>query len=317
MRRRTLSVLPLLTLLPHAARADSFGAFVAGVRAQARGEGISEATLDAAFAGVRPNQTVIDKDHHQAEFTLTWPEYRERIVSDKRLVSGRVAVRRQAGLLTQVSARYGVDAGVIGGIWGIESNFGDTRGTYNVVESLATLAWEGRRAAFFRAELMAALKILQRGDITPARMTSSWAGAMGQPQFMPTSFVRMAVDWDGDGRRDIWDDSGDVFASIANYLAVSGWRAGEPWGQPVRVPAGFASGGRDDRRTLAEWTRAGVRRPDATAFGRPDAVGAVIVPDGGTEAFMVYANFGAIRRYNPSDFYALAVGLLGDGIRAG
>ena len=318
MRRRALlaglAASPWMGLPPSVAQAqDGFAGFLAGVRPEARRAGISDATLDAAFAGIRPNQKVIDADRKQPEFTMTWARYRGFTMSDKRIERGRAACAASRTLLQQVSDRYRVDSAVIAGIWGLESNFGTDTGSYNVIEALATLAWEGRRASFFRTQLIAALKILEHGDVAPSRMLGSYAGAMGQPQFMPDSYLRYAVDFDGTGRRDIWTSQGDVLGSIANYLAKSGWQSGEPWGQPVQVPAGFAAAGREERRSLGEWQRAGVRREDGTAFSRPDPLGAVVQPDGpGGDAYMVYGNFAAIRRYNPSDFYALAVGLLGD-----
>jgi membrane-bound lytic murein transglycosylase B len=204
------------------------------------------------------------------------------------------------------------------GIWGLESNYGGFTGGFNVVEALATLAWDGRRASFFRPELLTALKILDHHDIGPGQMTSSYAGAMGQPQFMPSAYVHYAVDFDGDGRRDIWNSRADSLGSIANYLLQVGWRPNEPWGQPILLPSGFdAPTGREQRRSLGQWMQLGVRRIDRTAFTRSDVTGAVLLPDGpGGDAFMVYANFAAIRRYNPSDFYALAVGLLGETVVA-
>jgi membrane-bound lytic murein transglycosylase B len=315
MRRRIL--LGGLAAAPFAAaRAQEagFANFLAGLRPEARRAGISDATLDAAFANIHPNQKVIDADRKQPEFTLTWAKYKGFTMSDKRIERGRAAVAANRSLLTSVSQRYRVDPGVIAGIWGLESNFGTNTGSYNVIEALATLAWEGRRASFFRAQLIAALKIIEHGDVAPASMLGSYAGAMGQPQFMPDSYLRFAVDYDGTGKRDIWTSTGDVLGSIANYLAKSGWVYGEPWGQPIIVPAAMDSGtGREQRRSLGEWQRLGVRRADGSAFTRTDPQGAVIQPDGsGTEAYMVYGNFGAIRRYNPSDFYALAVGSLGD-----
>ena len=186
-----------------------------------------------------------------------------------------------------------------------------------MIEALATLAADGRHDGFFRTELLAALRILDHGDITLARMTGSYAGAMGQPQFMPSSYLTYAVDFDGTGRRDIWDNRNDALASMANYLAKSGWQAGEPWGQLVRVPAGFDAGpnGRDDRRSLGAWGRLGVTRADGAGFSRAEVLGAVVMPDGvGGEAYMTYGNFGVIRLYNPSDLYALSVGLLGSRI---
>ncbi len=314
MRRRFL--LAGLAATPWAVAAqESFGAFVSGVKAEARRGGIREATLDAAFAGVGPNQKVIEADRKQPEFTMTWARYRSFTTSDKRVARGREAYGANRALFARVAERYRVDVQPVAGIWGLESNFGTDTGSYNVIEALATLAWEGRRAAFFRSQLIAALKILDHGDIAPARMLGSYAGAMGQPQFMPDSYQRYAVDFEGNGRRDIWDSRADVLASIANYLSASGWRYGEPSSQPVRVPPNLeaASVGREVRRTLGEWQRMGVRREDGSGFLRPDPVGAVVMPDGdGGAAFMVFANFAAIRRYNPSDFYALSVQLLGD-----
>ena len=311
MRRRVL--LGGLAAAPFAAYGQgSFDGFLSGVRAEARRAGVRDATLDAAFAGIAPNQKVIDADRRQPEFTMTWARYRSFTMSDKRIARGREACAANRDLFARVSDRYRVDPAPIAGIWGLESNFGTDTGSYNVVEALATLAWEGRRASFFRSQLLAALRILDHGDVAPGRMLGSYAGAMGQPQFEPDSYLRYAVDFDGDGRRDIWDSRGDVLGSIANYLASSGWRLGEPSCQPVQVPPGFDAAGRDARKPLGEWHRLGVRREDGSAFDRTDPLGAVVMPDGaGGAAFMVYANFAAIRRYNPSDYYALAVGLLG------
>ena len=315
LTRRSLSL--AATLLPLAAHAQGgFAVFVEGVKAEARRAGIREATLQSAFAGVAPNQRVIELDQRQPEFTLTWPDYRARVLPESRLQAARANYARQSGLLAQVSRRYGVDPSIIVGIWGIESAFGSNKGNYRLVEALSTLAWEGRRAGYFRKELLNALRILDAGDVTPARMTSGYAGAMGQPQFMPSSYLSYAVDFDGDGRRDIWDSVPDVFGSIANYLARNGWRAEEPWGQPVTVPPSLnpAIAGRENRRSLGEWMRLGVERADRRPFSRSDVMGGLVLPDGADpgEGYMVYANFNVIRRYNPSDFYALAVGLLGD-----
>jgi membrane-bound lytic murein transglycosylase B len=311
-RSLILSAPALLAASPGQAQ-DAFGAFVAGVKAEARRAGIRDATLQSAFAGVQPNQRVIELDRKQPEFTLTWPEYRARVLPDTRLQAAREHYAQERSLLAQVQQRYGVDPGVVMGIWGIESAFGTNKGNYRIVEALSTLAFEGRRASYFRSELMNALRILDAGDVTPGQMTGGYAGAMGQPQFMPSSYLRLAVDFEGHGRRDIWNSKPDVFGSIANYLAKSGWKTGEPWGQPVRVPPGM-TGGRDNKRSLGEWTRAGVTRADGSAFTRGEPMGGLVIPDGIApgDGFMVYANFGAIRRYNPSDFYALAVGLLGD-----
>ena len=316
-RRFLLSSASLAAVVPAHAASGGFAAFLAGLRADAVRSGIAPATLDRALAGLAPNQAVLDRDRHQPEFTMTWAQYRALLITEKRIGAGRVAVRENRALLEAVQSRYGVGAGVISGIWGLESSFGAQTGDFHVIEALATLAWDGRRASFFRPELMAALRILDHGDVTPARMTGSYAGAMGQPQFMPTSYLRYAVDFDGSGRRDIWTSRPDVLASIANYLAQSGWRAGETWGQPVILPSGFdtSAAGRETRRPVSAWAAQRVVPADGRWRATADTSGSVLLPDGpGGDAFMVYPNFAAIRRYNPSDFYALAVGLLGDAV---
>ena len=292
---------------------ESFASFLTGIRAEARRTGIMPATLERAFAGVSANQKVLERDRHQPEFTMTWARYRALVINDKRISDGRQAIAANLSLFQKVEQRYGVSSGVIAGIWGLESSFGTGTGDYRVVEALATLAWDGRRASFFREELMAALKILDHGDVMPGAMTGSYAGAMGQPQFMPSSYLRYAVDFEGHGRRDIWNSKPDVLASIANYLARSGWRDGGTWGQPVTVASGIDAPGRDSKRPLSEWIRSGVRPVSGRWVARADTQAGLVAPDGaGGETFVVFDNFAAIRRYNPSDFYAIAVGLIGD-----
>ncbi len=321
-RVAAFSTLPAVGL---AQAAGSFDAFLTGVRREAQGAGVSAATLNRAFANIRPNDRVLELDRRQAEFTLTWEAYRDGRLSAARIDAGRRAYADHRGLLAQVQARTRVSARVIMGIWGLETNYGGFTGSFSVVEALATLAWEGRRAAFFRAELLAALRILDAGHITPERMRGSHAGAMGQPQFMPSSFERFALDFDGDGRRDIWDNRADALGSIGNYLARSGWREGEAWGFEVVLPAGFDLGLAEPSRprpatewpALEQWARMGLRRANGAALGQ--GVGGLIVPQNqerGFQAFMALPNFHAIRRYNPSNFYALTVGMLGDRVTA-
>ncbi len=338
LTRRSLAAAPLLVLaaqagaIPAGAAQDSFTAFLAGVRADAAHAGIRPATLDRALAGLRPNQKVLELDRYQPEFTQTWQHFRATRLSDQRISAGRQAYAQTRDLLASVQARFAVEPQVIMGIWGLETNYGSFLGGFNVIEALATLAWDGRRASFFRPELLDALKILDHGDIAFERMRGSYAGAMGQPQFMPSSYLRLAVDFDGKGRRDIWDSRADSLASIANYLAHSGWRGGEGWGVQVRLPPGFDTtlAGRERGRPLADWQRLGVRRLDGTALagrGGDTLTAGLVLPDGApgaggasagaADAFLVYPNFAAIRRYNPSDYYALSVGLLGDLVAAG
>lgn len=316
-RRLLLATLPAGAAVRAHAAPESFAGFLLGVRAEALKTGISAATLDRAFAGVEPNQTVLQRMRHQPEFTMTWARYRNLLLTGQRMTDGVAAYRRNRALFEAVQQRFGVGPGVIAGIWGIESSFGTKTGDFRVVDALATLAWDSSRPRFFRDELLAALKILQHGDVAPARMTGSYAGAMGQPQFMPTSYLRYAVDFEGTGHRDIWTSRPDVLGSIANYLARNGWRGGGTWGQPVTLPAGFAGteAGRDRRRRLDDWAAQGLRPIAGRWKAGGDTSAALLLPDGiGGEAFLVYPDFAAIRRYNPSDFYALAVGLLGDSI---
>ncbi len=298
-----------------AAPPQGFAAFLAGVRREARQKGISESTLNRALTGLAPNQRVIELDRRQSTGArMTWETYRTRHLTTDRINAGIVAYREVRPLLDSISNRYRVSPRVIMGIWGNETNYGTFQGGMNVIEALATLAWEGRRGAYFRSELMAALKIVDEGHITPDRMKGSWAGALGQPQFMPSNFFRLAVDFDGDGRRDIWNSRADALASIANYLSRSGWQDGETWGREVRLPSGFSTSGqgRDNRRPVSTWARAGVRQADGRELPDSGIPAGLLVPDGTGQAFLVYQNFNVIRRYNASDYYALAVGMLGD-----
>ena len=227
-RRPFLGGVASLAAAPALAQ-GGFDVFLEGVRAEARKAGISAATLQRAFTGIRPNQRVIELDRRQAEGFLSWEEYRDRImVNPTRVQNGQRNFNDNRGLLQSIEARFRVSPRVIVAIWGVETNFGGNTGGFGVMEALATLAWEGRRAEYFRKELLAALRVLEGGHIAAARMTGSWAGAMGQPQFMPTNFERMAVDFDGDGRRDIWDSRADALASIAHYFQKSGWRDARP-----------------------------------------------------------------------------------------
>jgi membrane-bound lytic murein transglycosylase B len=313
LTRRVVLSAPLAALPVSGWAASGFSGFLAGVHAEAVRAGVRPEVADQALHGLRLNPKVIELDNHQPEFTLTWAQYRARVLPEGRLALAREHGVRDAALLNAVTRRYGAEPGVIIGIWGLESGFGAKMGGFSVVESLATLAYSAHRAAYFRKELINALRILNDGDVTTHGLLGSWAGAMGQPQFMPSSYLEYAVDFDGDGRRDIWTNRADVFGSVANYLGRCGWRPGEPWGQPILLPPGFSGAtGRDRMRPLGAWEAEGVRRIDGRSFSRSDVHGAVVQPDGpGTEAFMVYANFHVIRRYNPSDFYALGVGLLG------
>ncbi len=297
--------------------AESFAEWREGVRNEALEIGISAAIFDAAFTDVEPIPRVIELDRSQPEVTLTFDQYVERVVPESRVEKGRTLLTEHRDLLEPIGRKYGVPPRFIVALWGIETNFGQYLGGFPVIASLATLAYDGRRSAYFRQELLQALRILEDGHITPEAMMGSWAGAMGQSQFMPSSFVNYAVDHDGDGRRDIWGTQGDVFASAANYLAQAGWRAGETWGRQVTLPSGFdhALTGLEVKKTLAEWQALGLRRADGSDLPQADIGGSVVLPGGeGGPAYLVYNNYRTIMRWNRSFYFATSVGLLADGI---
>lgn len=303
-----------------AARSGADAAFqhwIGRFRATALRQGIRPSVYDEAFRNVHLNQTVLERASNQSEFVLPIWDYLDRAVSDQRIAGGRAALRKYGRLLDAIQARYGVDKKIVVAIWGMESAYGAQRGNLPLIESLATLAYSGPRSHFFEVQLIDALKIVQHGDVTPARMTGSWAGAMGHTQFMPSSYLQDAVDFSGDGKRDIWsDDPTDALASTAAYLRRAGWTPGQPWGVEVRLPRGFdyAQTGHRVTHDVAEWARLGVRRAGGGAL--PDAgPGQVILPAGARgAAFLVFHNFQVILRYNAADAYALGVGRLADRI---
>lgn len=309
---------PVAAPAPIAEPASSvpFDRFVEGVKTEARRRGISQTTLNLAFAGVRPNSRVIELDRRQAEGGMPWEDYRDRImVTPTRIQNGQRLYRENADLLRRIEQRYRVSPRVVVAIWGVETNYGGNTGGFGVIEALATLAWEGRRATYFRNELLAALKILDEGHIRPDRMRGSWAGAMGQPQFMPSNFDRLAVDFDGDGRRDIWDTRADALGSIAHYFQRAGWREGEPWGREVLPPPGFRIAGADTEtsRPLREFARMGFRDANGNPLPTNGPEARIVLPNRGSgQVFLGHHNLRVIRRYNSPVNYALAVGLLSD-----
>jgi len=302
---------------PALAQDAGFANWVNAFRAEAKTKGIADAVLDDAFRGVAPIPRVIELDRKQPEFTLTFPEYLGRVVNDVRVEKGRQLAAENAKLLQDVSGRYGVPAEIVVALWGIESDFGRLTGGFNVIAALATLAYEGRRATFFRGELINALKIMQSEKMPAASMLGSWAGAMGQCQFMPSSFNAYAVDFNGDGRRDIWTTLPDVLGSAANYLAKSGWKQAEPWGDPVTIVRGIDPAEADlkKKRPLSAWSEAGIVPRNGGFRNPPESQTALLLPDGiAGQAFVVYRNFEVILRWNRSNFFALAVGTLADRI---
>ncbi len=297
-----------------AAAGGNFDQFLNGVKADARRGGVSQATLQRAFAGLQPNQRVIELDRRQSEAVLTWEEYRDRIVSPAKVENGRRHFGENRELLGRIGARYGVSPRVVVAIWGMETNYGSNTGGFGIVEALATLAWEGRRAGYFRGELISALRILDGGHISPERMRGSWAGAMGQPQFMPSNFERLAVDFDGDGRRDIWDSRADALGSIAHYLSRHGWREGEHWGFEVQPPGPVEGYDADTKRPLREWARLGFRRADGGPLPGGETEMGLVQPNRSStgKVYLGGHNLRVIRRYNSPVNYGLAVGMLSD-----
>lgn len=295
-------------------------AWIAEFKPRARAQGITENTLVNAFRGVRLDEDVIRRDRNQSEFTKTIWEYLSSAASQTRIANGKSALSKHQRTLEAIERRYGVDKEVVVAIWGLESAYGTFRGSNNVIQSMATLAYEGRRSAFFEEQLVAALRIIQDGDTSPQNMTGSWAGAMGHTQFMPTSYLSNAVDFNGDGRRDIWsDDPTDALASTAAYLKNAGWNKGQPWGLEVQLPAGFdyTLADRKIKKTPGAWARMGVR--DMNGGTVPDhGKASILLPAGARgAAFMIFDNFAAIERYNPADAYVIGVGHLSDRIDGG
>jgi len=304
---------------PAAAAPHDFAQWVAAFRADALAAGIDEATLQAAFDGVQELPQVVRLDRAQPEFTRTIWDYLDSAVSPQRVTRGQDKLLEVRAHAEAASARYGVPPEIIVAIWGVESNYGSYTGDTPTIDALATLAFEGRRAAWARGQLMAALRILQNGDITRERMRGSWAGAMGQTQFLPSNFLAYAVDADGDGRRDIWGSMADVTASTAHFLAREGWQRGQPWGVEVRLPPGYDLGRADERLRQAsvQWAAEGVRSADGQPLpDLPDA--ALLLPAGARgPAFLVGPNFRTLLRYNNATSYALGVGLLAQRIAGG
>ena len=287
---------------------------------RARQAGVSEPVIRDVLAKARPLDRVIELDRGQPEFTRSFADYYGRRVTEERVRRGREMLERHRSTLTAAQRRYGVPAHYLVAFWGLETNFGSYYGNIPVPDALATLACDARRGPFFTEELLAALRIVDAGDIAPERMVGSWAGAMGNFQFLPSVFLRHAIDADGDGRRDLWQSTEDAILSAANFLQALGWQPELRWGREIRLPDDFdyALAGRDQRRPLADWVDIGI----TDAWGRPlprlDLESAVLVPAGHEgPAFIVYENFDVIMGWNRSEFYALAVGRLADRIAGG
>jgi membrane-bound lytic murein transglycosylase B len=319
-RIATLAMAAVMALSSTGASLANSAAFVAGLWPDAQAMGVSRQAFDASFAGYQPLSRVMELTRRQPEFTQTVADYIGKRITDGQVSKGRSMRGEWAQTLAAVSARYGVQAEVILAIWGMETNFGGYMGGNNTIHALATLTENGYRADFFRRELLTALRIVSDGHVAPQNMVGSWAGAMGHTQFMPTSFMQYAVDYNGDGRKDIWNSVPDALASTANYLRAHGWRAGETWGYEVRLPRGFDFARAEAMGTasLAQWQQLGVARASGRAFPRATDQARLYLPAGGDgPAFLVLPNFDVIKRYNNSNSYALAVGHLADRIIGG
>ena len=303
-----------------------FSAFVAQLKEQAVAAGVSQATVDAALNDLEPLEVVVERDRSQAEVVLTIDQYVTRRLTRSFVRTALARKKEHRAELAAIAKKYGVSSSLLVAIWGMESNFGRFTGTRPTVQALATLAWEGRRRTLFTTELIDALHIIDKGYIELDRMKGSWAGAMGQTQFMPSSYLRHAQDYDGDGRRDIWNTLPDVFASIANYMVAYGWKDDQLWGREVKVPAGGGTklaakvgfrqtGCRAERELtvrlpLEQWQKLGVRTAAGGALPRVDREASLL--RAGARNYLVYSNYDALLGYNCAHAYALAVGLLSD-----
>lgn len=311
----------------------SFDVWLKELRTEAENSGIRAEILDAALTGIEPIPRVVELDRRQPEFTMTFEEYLGKIVPESRIRKGRAMLNENRAVLEKIGKKYGVQPRFIVALWGIETGYGRHTGGFSVVASLATLAYDGRRSAYFRKELLNALRILNEGHVSPKAMTGSWAGAMGQCQFMPSSFLSFAVDENGDDRRDIWTTKADVFGSAANYLAKSGWNGDQTWGRRIRLPQGFdlQLATLDVIKPLSEWQDLGVRRDDGQDLPTRPLPASLVLPNGekapegvghgkdgwaGTSgaAYLVYDNYRTTLKWNRSTFFAIAVGYLADGI---
>ncbi|WP_372883197.1 lytic transglycosylase domain-containing protein [Psychromonas sp.] len=294
-----------------------FAEYVENIKAEAKENGIDTDVIEKAFANVEFLQRSIKADKEQPEFKLTLDTYIPRAVPDWKVKQAREAYKEHYQLLEEIGKVYGVQPRFIVALWGVETNFGHFTGNHNIISSLTTMAYEGRREALFKKQLFAALLILQQGHVAPEDFIGSWAGAMGQVQFMPTSYLNYAVDYDGDGKKDIWHTHADIFASAANYLKTEGWNADQTWGRQVKLPDNFDTGLADikKQKSLQEWQRLGVRRYDGSALPNVDLNASLVIPDDKNgRIYLAYNNYRVLMHWNRSYYFATAVSYLSERI---
>ena len=321
-RHLILSTALVVSSFLSSAHADeaAFASCLAGLRADAQAKGVSGATYDTHTAALAPDMAVIDFLDAQPEFVTPIWDYLAALVDDERVADGRAMLAEWAPVLARVEAEYGVDAATVVAVWGVESNYGRNFGSRPLLTSLSTLSCFGRRQSFFRGEFFTTLKIIQDGHVAPERLTGSWAGAFGHTQFMPSTFMRLAVDFDGDGRRDLVDSVPDALASTANFLKRAGWRSDLPWGFEVSLPRGMdVSGvGRRNKQPISAWAARGVRRIDGAPMPAAATPAGLLLPAGKDgPAFLVTRNFDAVYSYNAAESYGLAIAHLSDRLRGG
>lgn len=320
---RPVSLLLSTALLASTAWAQTpnpeFDSCLSTLRAPARAAGVQDATFTQHTQGLVPDMSVIDRLNFQPEFRTAIWDYMAGLVDDERVAQGQTLMAQHAEILARVNERFGVDPATVVAVWGVESNFGQSFGRSPLVQSLGTLSCFGRRQAYFRGEFFATLRILQAGHIAPERLVGSWAGAFGHTQFMPSTFERLAVDFDGDGKADLMDSTTDALASTANFLQKAGWQTGQPWGFEVKLPEGFsvAGEGRRTKRAMAEWAARGVKRVDGSALPASGSAGLLTLAGPQGPAFLVLRNFDALYSYNAAESYGLAIAHLSDRLRGG
>ncbi|RZG73190.1 lytic murein transglycosylase [Acinetobacter sp. WCHAc060025] len=298
---------------------SNFQSCIANLRSQAISSGVSGSTYDRYTQNLTPDYSVISKLDYQPEFSTPIWDYLSGLVDEERVEKGRQMLAQHRDVLNRVAAAYGVPAETVVAVWGVESNFGDISGKYPLLQALGTLSCEGRRQSYFRGEFFATMRILQRGDLREEQLKGSWAGAFGHTQFMPSTYEELAVDFDGDGRRDLVSSTSDALASTANFLKKRGWQTGMPWGFEVKIPDSASVGGesRRNKKSLSSWVNRGFTRVDGTPIiqgnlSESSQAGLMMPAGANGPAFLVFKNFDAIYSYNAAESYALAIAHLSD-----